>query len=212
MSSNRFLLIILGTVLLTSACSQNQDSIVTTSPGILSHVQNGLEVQLVAAYRDGEHLWATLCYEQPSGQNWIPGWHPNDVSVAIAGNSYPMSSLELIGFQSSQDGIATHRCDRFRFLVPKPPQSEAYHLVIERLVGERATSADCPEVQHRLDTDDTGIKIECLPDAEGFFSFGLLERPDDMTDLEASYIVDDHAGEVVAGPWEFSFQVVALGE
>jgi len=109
-------------------------------------------------------------------------------------------------------GLVTHRCDRFEFSVPERPKTEAYTFTIECLVGKRATSAGCPEVQRRLDADNTGIKIECLPDAEGYFSCGLLERPDDMTDLEASYVVDDHAGEVVVGPWAFSFKVIALDE
>jgi hypothetical protein len=33
-----------------------------------------------------------------------------------------------------------------------------------------------------------------------------------MTDREASNVVDDHAGEVVVGPWEFTFKVIALDE
>ena len=123
-----------------------------------------------------------------------------------------MSSLELIGFQSSQDGLTVHRCDRFYFNVPDRPLDGVYHLTVEHLVGEWAKSEDCPGIQEKLEADKTGIRIQCLPDSAGFFSYGIIERPEDMTDLEASYIVDDYAGEVVAGPWEFSFHVVALGE
>jgi hypothetical protein len=144
MPRSQSLLIILGTVLLASACARAEDSPVKNSPSILSQAQNGIEVQLVAVYRDQEHLWATLCYEQPSGQNWIPGWHPDDASITVAGDSYPMSSLELIGFQSSQDGLVTHRCDRFEFFVPERPKTEAYSLTIERLMGKRATSPIVP--------------------------------------------------------------------
>ncbi len=210
MSTTLRLLIISMLILIQSACTQVPASPVSTSPTILSQTQNGLEMQLVASYRDGDNLWVTLCYQQPNGKNWIPAWHPDDATISVAGNSYPMSSLELIGFQLSQDGLTTYRCDRFMVVVPEQPGAEIYHLTVERLVGKRATSADCPEVQRRLQADNTGIKIECLPDPGGFFSYGLLERPANMTDLEASYVVDDHSGEVVAGPWKFSFSVVSL--
>jgi hypothetical protein len=33
-----------------------------------------------------------------------------------------------------------------------------------------------------------------------------------MTDLEAAYFVDDLAGEVIAGPWEFDFTVALPDE
>ncbi|MCH8341573.1 MAG: hypothetical protein IIA51_08475 [Chloroflexi bacterium] len=210
--NTRGVLVISGAILVATACARAQPSRATSSPTILTQTENGLEMQLVAAYRDGENIWITLCYEQPSGKNWIPGRHTDDLSISVAGNSYRMSSLELIGFQSSQDGHTTHRCDRFYFNVPDQPQDGVYHLIVEHLVGKTATSDDCPEVQQRLEADKTGIRIECLLNAEGFFSFGLIERPDDMTDLEASYVVDDLAGEVVAGPWEFSFTIAALGE
>jgi len=93
MSRSQYLHIILGTDLLASACAPAEHSPAKNSASILSRAQNGIEVQLVAAYRDQERLWATLCYEQPSGQNWIPGWHPDDASISVADNSYPMSSL-----------------------------------------------------------------------------------------------------------------------
>ncbi len=212
MSRVRLLPILITTTLLASACVQAQTSPDTSSPSIHTQTVSGLEVQLLASYRDGENIWITLCYEQPSGKNWIPGRHTDDLFISVAGNSYLMSSLELIGFQSSQDGRTTHRCDRFYFNVPDQPQDGVYNLTVEHLVGKPATSADCPEVQQRLEADKTAIRIDCLPDPEGFFSFGLIERPDDMTDLEASYVVDDLAGEVVAGPWQFIFTVPALGD
>lgn len=212
MSIIRNLLVISCTILVASACAQAQPSRATPPPSILSQTENDLEMQLVAAYRDGENLWVTLCYEQPSGQNWVPGWHTDDAYISFGSNSYPMSSLDLIGFQASLDGITTHRCDRIKFLVAEQPQDWVYHLTVEHLVGKWATSDDCAEVQRRLEEDRTGIKIECFPDPEGFFSYGLIERPEDITDLEASYVVDDHAGEVVAGPWKFSFSVIDMSE
>ncbi|MFV2045365.1 MAG: hypothetical protein ACC700_19300 [Anaerolineales bacterium] len=212
MSRVRLLPILITTILLASACAEAQSSPDTSPSSILSQTVSGLEVQLVASYRDGENIWITLCYEQPSGKNWIPGRHTDDLFISVAGNSYLMSSAELIGFQLSQDGRATHRCDRFYFNVPDQPQDGIYQLTLEHLVGKTATSDDCPEVQQRLEADKTGIRIDCLPDPEGFFSFGLIDRPDDMTDLEASYVVDDLAGEVVAGPWQFIFTVAALGD
>ena len=212
MSHVRLPAIPLMTIFLASACVQAQEPPDISSPSILSQTVSGLEVQLVAAYRDGDNIWITLCYEQPSGKNWIPGRHTDDLYISVSGNSYLMSSLELIGFQSSQDGHTIHRCDRSFFNVPEEPQDGIYQLTLEHLVGETAKEADCPEIQQRLDAEETGISIECLPDSEGFFSFGLIERPDDMTDLEASYVVDDLAGEVVEGPWQFSFAIATLME
>jgi len=170
------------------------------------------QMELVSAFRDGDKVSVTLCYEQPEGQNWIPGRHADDASISVAGSSYPMSSLDFIGFRASPAGIATHRCDRLAFLIPMQPQEAQYSLTIRNLVGDTPTAADCPTAQERLESGNTGIKIECLEDSEGQFSFGLLDHPAEMTDLEASYAVDDLAGEVLHGPWEFTFTVATLGE
>lgn len=199
-------------IALAAACTQAKAPPRSSSVDRLIQVHNGIEMEVVAAYRDAEDLWITLCYQQPGGTSWVPGRHADDASVTAGGVTYPMSSLEFIGFRASSEGLATFRCDRFLFAVPELPPGELYHLTIARLVGEMARAEDCLEVQRRLEEQHTEIKIECLPDEDGFFSFGLIERPENLTDLEASYVVDDVAGEVVDGPWEFTFTIAGIGE
>lgn len=153
--------------LAAAACAKNQAS-PATSPEGLTEVKAGIQMELVAAYMDDDHMWVTLCYQQPSGTNWIPGRHADDVSVSVAGASYAMSSLEFIGFRASPEGSSTDRCDRFDFVVPEQPTGTIYHLTVAHLVGEQGRAEDCPELQRRLDADGTRIKIECLRGSDGF--------------------------------------------
>ncbi len=199
-------------IILVSSCAQDQTVPDTSSVSSQSRIVNGIEVKYVASYRDGDDVWVTLCYQQPSGKNWIPGRHPDDLYITVNGTSYVMSSLELIGYYLSPDSQTIHRCDCFFFDVPDEPQDGIYLLSLEHLVGDVAKADECPEVQQKLESEKTGIRIECLPDSEGNFSFGIIERPVTMTDLEASYVVDNMAGEVVSGPWQFHFRVISLGD
>jgi hypothetical protein len=199
-------------VLLGSSCTQTQTLHDTLSASTPSQTVNGIEVKHVASYRDGDDVWITLCYQQPNGKNWIPGRHPDDLYITVDGTSYVMSSVDLIGFYSPSDSQTIYRCDRFFFNVPVEPQDGIYHLSLEHLAGDVAKADECPEVQQKLAAENSGIQIECLPDSDGYFSFGIVERPENMTDLEASYVVDNMAGEVISGPWQFSFKVISLGD
>jgi hypothetical protein len=195
--------------LAASACARHQEESKTPDATSLTQSHNGLEIQLVASYADGDDLFVTLCYQQPSGFNWVPGRHPDDAAITVAGSSYDSSYLEIIGFRASPESTVTYRCDRIRFVVPSQPPGQVFRLTITNMVGEAPTSSDCPEAKRRLEAEGTGIRIECLEDSGGY---ALLERPQGMTDLEAAHIVDDLTGEVFAGPWEFDFTVAHLDE
>lgn len=159
---------------------------------------------------ESDPLWATVCYEQPNGHNWIPGRHADDATILVADSVYPMSELELVGLRFSRDGLPTHCCDRLLFSLPEQPPTQVYLLEIQRLVGDTPTAEDCPEAQRELVEQQTGIEIECL-EGDQTFSYGIIARPESMTDLQASYFVDDIAGEVVNGPWHFEFTAAQLG-
>jgi len=195
--------------LAASACAKPQEAPKTPEATSLTQSHNGLEMQLVASYADGDDLFVTLCCQQPTGFNWVPGRHPDDAAITVAGSTYVMSYVELVGFRASPESTVTYRCDRIRFVVPPQPPGQVFRLTITNLVGEAPTSSDCPETKRRLEAGGTGIRIECLENSGGY---ALLERPQGMTDPQAVSIVDDLTGEVFAGPWEFDFTVADLDE
>jgi hypothetical protein len=199
-------------ILAAAACARVREESTTLTATSLTQSHNGLEIQFVAAYAEGDDLLVTLCYQQPSGANWVPGRHPDDATITVAGTTYVMSYLELVGFRASPESAVTYRCDRLAFDVLSQPRAQVFRLTIAHMAGETATSSDCPEVQRRLEAEAPGIRIECMEDPGGSFSYGLLERPQGMTDLEAAYFVDDLAGEVIAGPWDFDFTVALPDE
>ena len=207
MKPSRSLIVIWIAVLSTAACAKSPASSPTLATEPFTQSHNGLEIQFVSAYAAGDDLLVALCYQQPSGANWVPGRHADDATITVAGQAYMVSSLDLIGFRASTESIATHRCDRLTFHIPPQPPAQVFRLTIAHMAGNTASSSDCPEVQRRLEAEAPDIKIDCMEDPQGFFSHGLLERPEGMTDQEAAYFVDDLAGEVVDGPWEFQFTV-----
>ena len=190
--------------LIATACVQTATSTPSSEASSRFQSASGVEMELVTADKRGPDLWLTICYQLPSEADWVPGRHADDAIVAIRGNSYPMSSLELVGWRFSAEGVRTHRCDRISFSVPEDVSDASYTATIERIAASLPPSVDCAEVQHRLDAAQTGIRIECLAGGEGL-SYAVLEKPPSMTNLEAAHTVDDIAGDVVAGPWVFIF-------
>jgi hypothetical protein len=161
---------------------------------------------IAAERRGGPDVWVTLCYQLPSDAEWVPGRLARDARLSVGGSSAAMSSLELIGWRVSPDGKRTDRCDRMQFSLAAPSATSTYTLTVERIAANLPEIPDWAEVQRKLDAAHTGIKIEPDAGAEGF-SFALLEKPADMSDTEASNVVVDIAGNVVEGPWTFTFLI-----
>jgi len=165
----------------------------------------GIEVEFIAAdWRGGQETWVTVCYETPTDADWLPGRLPEDVTLSSSSVSVPISSLELVGWRvATEDGL-TQRCDRIQFRLPEVSTQFEYTLTIHKIAASLPDDPDWAELQRRLDASSTGIRIEPLPDAEGL-SFALVEKPETMSDLEAHNVVVGMAGDVVNGPWAFTF-------
>ena len=191
---------------LATGCS-NATPISVEAPVGSRYIQSveGIEVEFIAAdWRGGQETWVTVCYEIPTDTYWLPGRLPEDVTLSSGSASVPMSSLELVGWRVATDGGLTQRCDRIQFRLPEFSASSEYTLTIHQIAADLPDDPDWAELQQRLDASSTGIRIEPLPDAEGF-SFALVEKPETMSDLEAHNVVVGMAGDVVKGPWAFTF-------
>jgi hypothetical protein len=165
----------------------------------------GIEVEFIAAdWRGGQETWVTVCYETPTDADWLPGRLPEDVTLSSGSVSVPISSLVLVGWRVATEGRLPQRCDRIHFRLPEVSTQSEYTLTIHQIAADLPDDPDWAELQQRLDASSTGIRIEPMPDAEGF-SFALVEKPETMSDLEAHNVVVDMAGDVVKGPWVFTF-------
>lgn len=191
---------------LVAGCS-NATPITVEAPVGSRYFQSveGIEVEFIAAdWRGGQETWVTVCYEIPTDADWLPGRLPEHVTLSSGSASVPMSSLELVGWRVATDGGLTQRCDRIQFRLLEVSTRAEYTLTIHQIAASLPDDPDWAELQQRLDASSTGIRIEPLTDAEGL-SFALVEKPETMSDLEAHNLVVGMAGDVVKGPWAFTF-------
>jgi len=206
MTRLEFRTIVLMAHFLVAGCT-TADSTSSNHPARQVETVNGIAVELIATdWRGGVDAWATLCYELPTDSSWLMGRLSGDVILSEGSTIIPMSSIELIGWTIGPDGVPNQRCDRVRFQLSAEPNEGFYTLTVRRISADLPVETDWAELQSRLDAAGTGIRIEPLSDAEAF-SFALISKPERMSDLEAQNVVIGMAGEVVEGPWTFTFRL-----
>jgi len=142
----------------------------------------------------------SVCFDLPSDADWVLGRLPGDVALLDASHNAPMRYFTLDSLEPASESRPARRCDSLVFELPAEFQATDNTLVVQRLAASLPQNPDWDELQRTLAEAAPGIVIEPLSGAEGL-SFGLIDRPDDMTDLEAHNVVVGLAEPVVLGPW-----------
>ncbi len=166
----------------------------------LSQSVNAIEVELLSVQKAGEYLQANLCYQLPSEADWLLGDRAEDVILNDGKNSIPMWGYRMMDLQTSSEGIPTKRCDVINFPITEDQDLSHMTITIYRLVTSIPEVPDCSLAQKKLDLE--GIVIQCN-DAEGFFGYEVIQKPESLTDIQTSDIVHESFMEIVNGPWNF---------
>ncbi|MEN4011666.1 MAG: hypothetical protein ROW48_06500 [Bellilinea sp.] len=149
---------------------------------------------------DGQ-LTFRLCFEVPFESDWAA-----DQMVLVAGGREIRDNYAgmLIEGMAEVEGRAM-QCSLNRFQLPAGVTASKMQLIVERIANSAAEQPDCAAAQEKLDAAGAGIKFTCRHE-EWSFGYDILEKPADMSELEARRVVSDSFHEVISGPWVFDVE------
>jgi hypothetical protein len=176
------------------------------NPGRADNPANIEVISTGLCYSPG-YAQLTVCWDPP-GPYYALGRVPGDVTLSDGSISADLKYYNFIELIPREEGGPDRACGRLTFPLPEGFQCGECTLTIKRLAGITAEDPDWAEIQRALDEANTGIVIE--PSVGGDSrDFTLISWPENMTDLEAHYIVVGMLEPVVIGPWVFP---VVFGE
>ena len=173
--------------------------------------------ELVGVKGDEGYLQIGVCYQLPR-QETLDWMFAYPVEVSDSQKTAANSSGRLIDYQNR--GLeGTFRCEWIGFENFEIKSNEDFpdqlNLMIPAIQSPMPEGmGNCPDVQARLDADETGIKMECevFIDPNGGGGGGryiILEKPENMTEEEAlNLVVLKYANENFEGPWNLTLQKV----
>ncbi len=141
-----------------------------------------------------------LCLDTPFPSDW----GPKNLTLQIGGKVYTDFST-LYDENPKAPDAPPYQCTLNKIpLFGDEPISE-FTLTIEQISDSIPEQPDCDAAQEKLDQAGYAIKFTC-DHQEFFFGYEVVEKPAEMSDLEAQQIVDDSFHHVIRGPWVFEIK------
>jgi hypothetical protein len=165
-----------------------------------SHESFKPNISILSARAEAGKAYVSACFDLPSDLDWVLGRLPGDVSIASGAEIIPLSYFELLDLKEPTSSQLARRCDRLVFDLPDGFELRGAMLVVQRLAASLPADPDWTQIQGTLADMQAGIIIEPLEDTAGL-SFALIEKPSNMTDLQAHNVVVGIAEPVEIGPW-----------
>lgn len=128
----------------------------------------------------------------------------DDVTLKIENQEIPATWFLFDSETGRADGF---NCGNLSYPNDLIPESGRGELSIGQLQTEvRSDERNCDVAQKKLDEAKTGIVITCDLSSFGVDSgFGILEKPQSISDEEAYKLVKDVFSNTIQVDWKFSF-------
>ncbi len=166
----------------------------------------GVDIELRSVQRQGEFIRADFCYRLPSSDDWELGITAEDVVLTVGGVDIPQRYAALTEGMYDGNVKGSRRCAYIVFPVPADLKENEYTITIYRFLTSTPDVPDCNKTQEKLNQAQAGIVIQCfdeVTDSGGVSGFDIIQKPDDMSDVQARKLVNDSFSEIVQGPWIF---------
>lgn len=169
-----------------------------TGPAAYTAEAGGVWMQLSDLKVSSAQLSFKLCYEVPFESDWAA-----DRMALIAGERElrDQYATMLLEGMTQVEGRSV-QCTLNRFQLPAGISLAGARIVIERIATSAPEQPDCEAAQQKLIQSGVPIRFTCQH-GEYSFGFEVLEKPAEMSDLEARAVVSDAFQDVITGPWVF---------
>jgi hypothetical protein len=178
-------------------------SVVTPTNQVLDVA--GVKVELMDGLkREGDQIFANLCYELTKGLDWTP-W---EAKIIHENNTYYRPETLFLNQYDPQDPSENViRCVRLFFHAPKEINPNHAILEIGSFIHLSAEGEYCSTnlkvIQKRLDAMASGIRVGCKEE-DGIQDVSILEKPSGISQEEAQRIVSEAQPDRMDGPWVFT--------
>ncbi len=157
-----------------------------------------IDIEFSGYKRENEYLTIEICYEPPSKEKWMF----DDVTLKIENQEVPATWFSFDSGTGRADGF---NCGSLSYPIDSIPDTGKAELSIGQLQTD-SDNYDCDKAQKKLDEAKMGIVVTCDLSSFGVDSgFGILEKPQSMSDEEAYELVKDAFSNTIDVAWKFSF-------
>jgi len=167
---------------------------------------NGVTLRLINAFQNGDYFQVNLCYTLPDDRDWLLADKGNEVFLNVKEKLiYPFEE-GTIDWIFTDDGIRSERCEYLLFPVVVDKDVTYLTLTVTQLSVSQPEILDCPAIQKQLNDANSDLTIECYS-GDGSSGIKIIEKPADMTELDARELMHKLMIDAQSGPWEFNIQV-----
>lgn len=168
---------------------------------------NGIQVQVPRAWRDGKEVHAEVCFTLLDTSDWSI-W---GARLLYSGTSTLDFGSTLLSITEPVEGQSGIRCDDLTFFnVPPDADLSATTVSIDSIGAPPRIEDYCTiyifKIQQTLNDRGTGIQLACV-DSGGIQVMQIAGKPDSMSQEDAEKIVYSDEFYTVRGPWTFNFNL-----
>lgn len=141
------------------------------------------------------------CINLPDNSDWLPYAILYDGSEKIYAEQ-----MILIDYKNPETAESSYRC--YHFIFPKAIIEKSVKFTIEKLettIPENLTKEMCEKAQEKISKEHQTFAFSCeLGDHN--IGFEIAEKPKDMSDEEAYFLINQALTNTVKGPWEMDVE------
>lgn len=179
-------------------------------------------LRLVQAETTPAETILSFCYVKPGAGDWmLSGWGGQGVNLKVGSEQFPFTQYQLlrdpefkmkgaeIPFAAAED----ERCVALRFGLGKLESPQHYEIQIDEMMlslPEVIPDDQIETANQRLADEGITVVFETFTDLEGGGGGGgwkFTQKPDGMTDEEATRKMLESMEYFHKGPWQFSFDL-----
>lgn len=201
-----FLAIFFVTANITTEQAANEeitDAELTEKP-IVQVTHNNLTVSVNGISVDKEKKKTDIvsCINLPDNSDWLPYAIINDGSEKVHAEQ-----MILIDYKNPETAASSHRC--YHFIFPKAVTGKSVKFTIEKLettIPESLTEEMCKSAQAKISKEHPTFVFSCELGNHSI-GFEITEKPKDMSDAEAYFLINQALTNTINGPWEMDVEI-----
>lgn len=201
-----FLAVVFATASITTEQAANdevmnaelaKEPIVQVTHNNLTVSVNGISVDKTKGKTD-----IVSCINLPDNSDWLPYTIINDGLDEIYAEQ-----MILIDYKNPETAESSYRC--YHFIFPKAVTGKSVKFTIEKLettIPENLTEEMCKNAQEKISKEHPTFAFSCeLGDHS--IGFKIAEKPKDMSDEEAYFLINQALTNTMNGPWEMDVEI-----
>lgn len=201
-----FLIVFFATAGITTEQAADDEVLIAEpmNKPIASVVHNDLTVSVngISTDKTKEKTDIVSCIDLPDNSDWLPYANIYDGLEKIQAEQ-----MILIDYKNPETAASSHRC--YHFIFPKVVTGKSVKFTIEKLettVPESLTEEMCQGAQEKISKEYPEFVFSCTL-GDHSIAYDLVEKPKNMNDAEAYFLINQALTNTMNGPWEMEVEI-----